>query len=94
MSRTKLPVALAMLVAAVTSARAESLVFRGDEFVRKYESGNDKARLVEFIPPSENLQNWTKLIGYRAVFDSRQTRRLRRSAVWPRSVTAAQSPGC
>ena len=73
MSGMKVAVALAILVATVSSARAESLVFRGDEFVRKYESGNDKARLVEFIPPNENLQNWTKLIGYRAVFDSRQT---------------------
>jgi hypothetical protein len=66
--------ALAAAVAGLTPARAEpTLVFRGETFVQRYESGNDKARLAEFVPPGETLQTWTKLIGYRAVFDSVQS---------------------
>lgn len=71
---TRAAVALVILVASLTLAVAEtSLVFGGDRFVRKYTSGNDKARLIEFVPPEESIEDWTQLIGYRAIFDSSQT---------------------
>ena len=74
MAVTRTVLALAAAVAGLTAARAEpTLVFRGETFVQRYESGNDKARLAEFVPPGETLQTWTKLIGYRAVFDSVQS---------------------
>jgi hypothetical protein len=74
MTMMRLTLALVALVTLLAPAQAEApLVFGGAAFVRKYESGNDKARLVEFVPPGETLQNWTKLIGYRAIFDSRQS---------------------
>jgi hypothetical protein len=61
-------------LACLAPARAEpSLVFRGEPFVPKYTSGNDKARLIEFVPPNETVENWTQLIGYRAIFDSPQS---------------------
>jgi hypothetical protein len=66
--------AVVALLASLAPARAEApLVFGGAAFVQKYASGNHEARLVEFVPPGETLQNWTKLIGYRAIFDSRQS---------------------
>jgi hypothetical protein len=74
MSMMRSALALAALVGSLMLARAEPpFVFRGEAFVQKYASGNDKARLVEFVPPNESLEGWTKLIGYRAIFDNPQS---------------------
>lgn len=57
-----------------TGARAQAVVdFLGDRFVRKHERIGDTARLIEFVPADETLEGWTRLVGYRAVLDSRQS---------------------
>jgi hypothetical protein len=53
---------VALLTSLVVAHAEPSLVFRGDQFVRKDASGNEKAQLIEFVPPGQTLENWTQLI--------------------------------
>ena len=82
---------VALLTSLVVAHAEPSLVFRGDQFVRKSASGNEKARLIEFVPPDQTLENWTQLIGYRAIFDSPQTALQAASAI--AAVTQQRFPG-
>jgi hypothetical protein len=85
-------ITLVALLASVVLAHAEpSLVFRGDQFVPKYRSGNDQARLIEFVPPNETVENWTQLIGYRAIFESPQSARQAAAAI--ASAAQGRYPG-
>lgn len=83
--------AIAMLACLVPARAEPSLVFGGDQFVPKYASGNEKARLIEFVPPDETVENWTQLIGYRAIFDSRQDAREAAAAI--AAAAQARYPG-
>ncbi len=65
----------ALVLCSGLAVAQDTLTFRGEAFVRKHEAANERGGLVEFVPPGEDLQGWTQLIGYRAIFDNRQTAR-------------------
>ena len=70
----RLIVALVGVVLSAPLASAQtSITFRGDSFVRQHESLNANGGLLEFVPPGETVQNWTQLVGYRAMLDNSQS---------------------
>ena len=63
---------LSLLASAATAAAAPaSIVFDGEEFVRKHEQQNAKAGIVEFVPAGESLDGWTQLVGFHMFWDNR-----------------------
>jgi hypothetical protein len=50
-----------------------SLRFVGDPLIAKYDSLGAQGGLIEFVPPHETVEDWTRLVGYRAFLDSRQS---------------------
>ncbi|HEX8664421.1 MAG TPA: hypothetical protein VF744_10370 [Beijerinckiaceae bacterium] len=55
---------------AIAAAAPASIVFDGEELVRKHEQANAKAGIVEFVPAGESLDGWTQLVGFHAFFDN------------------------
>lgn len=83
--------ALALLASAKMACAEPALVLGGETFVPKYTSGNDKARLIEFVPPGETVDNWTQLVGYRVVFAGAQSARAAAEAI--AAAAQARYPG-
>ncbi|MET0529643.1 MAG: hypothetical protein ABW003_15145 [Microvirga sp.] len=52
---------------------SDSLTFVGDPLVAKSDSLGAQGGLIEFVPPHESAGGWTRLVGYRAFLDSRQS---------------------
>lgn len=66
--------ALALSLAQATAAPSESrLTFAGHALIEKTNTVSPQGGLIEFVPPNETQENWTRLVGYRAFLDSRQT---------------------
>jgi hypothetical protein len=66
--------ALALSLAQATAAPSESrITFVGHAFIEKTKTVSPQGGLIEFAPAHETRQNWTRLVGYRAFLDSRQT---------------------
>lgn len=70
---------LAALALVLSLAQADaapsvsSLTFVGKPLVAKHGSLGAEGGLIEFVPANETVENWTRLVGYRAFLDSRQT---------------------
>lgn len=74
MTITALALALALsLVEAGAAPSAAPISVVGDPLVAKYDSLSAEGGLIEFVPPNETIEDWTRLVGYRAFLDSRQT---------------------
>ena len=68
--------ALTVLLSLGQAGAAQStgrLTFVGDPLVAKYDSLGAQGGLIEFVPPDESVENWTRLVGYRAFLDSQQS---------------------
>jgi hypothetical protein len=64
--------ALLSLLASIAAAAAPaSIVFGGEELVRKHEQQNAKAGIVEFVPAGESLDGWTQLVGFHMFWENR-----------------------
>ena len=61
------------LAQAGATPSAGQLTFVGDPLVPKYGSLGAHGGLIEFVPPNETIEDWTRLVGYRAFLGSRQT---------------------
>lgn len=61
------------LVQADAAPGASKLTFVGDPLVAKYDSLGAQGGLIEFVPPNETIEGWTRLVGYRAFLDSPQS---------------------
>ena len=67
--------AFAIILSLHQASAAQSagrLTFVGDPLVAKYDSLGAQGGLIEFVPPDETVEGWTRLIGYRAFLDSQQ----------------------
>jgi hypothetical protein len=66
--------ALALSLAQANAAPSESrLTFVGQALTEKINTVGPQGGLIEFAPAHETRENWTRLVGYRAFPDSRQT---------------------
>jgi hypothetical protein len=74
-------VALALAIAQADAAPGEGrLTFLGQALVEKTNTLGSQGGVIEFAPAQEPRENWTRLVGYRALPDSRQTAYERASA--------------
>src|SRR3954462_2624154 len=71
----KLAAALLSFLALAAAALAEpaSLSFGGDRLVEKYARSGPQAGIIEFVPPDQTLDNWTTLVGFRGLWESKGT---------------------
>src|SRR4051795_3842526 len=71
----KLAAALLSFLALAAAALAEpaSLSFGGDRLVEKYARSGPQAGIIEFGPPDQTLDNWTTLVGFRGLWESKGT---------------------
>jgi hypothetical protein len=71
----KIAAALLSFLALAAAALAEpaSLSFGGDRFVEKYARSGPQAAIIEFVPPDQTLDNWTSLVGFRGLWESKGT---------------------
>lgn len=66
--------ALALVLSLGQAGAAPSeLTFVGDPLVAKHDSLGSQGGVIDFVPPNETIDGWTRLVGYRAVLDSRQS---------------------
>jgi hypothetical protein len=65
--------ALGLFLSSAIANAQPAIDFLGEQFVRRHEKISDRAGLIEFVPAGETLQNWTKLVGFRAFLDSQQS---------------------
>jgi len=74
---TKITLAALVVVLSLGQAGAApsagSLTFVGDTLVAKYDSLGAGGGLIEFVPADEAIENWTRLVGYRAFLDTQQS---------------------
>ncbi len=75
MLRTILGVlALTLSIAQAGAASSEGrLTFLGHALVEKTNTLGPQGGVIEFVPAQETRENWTRLVSYRALPDSRQT---------------------
>ncbi len=71
----KIAAALLSFLALAAAALAEpaSLSFGGDRLVEKYGRSGPQAAIIEFVPPDQTLDNWTSLVGFRGLWESKGT---------------------
>src|SRR5215217_9036404 len=71
----KIAAALLSFLALAAAALAEpaSLSFGGDRLVEKYARSGPQAGIIEFVPPDQTLDNWTSLVGFRGLWESKGT---------------------
>ncbi|GJE61763.1 hypothetical protein [Methylobacterium trifolii] len=65
---------IVLSLAQVSAAPSTSnLTFVGDSLVARYNAFGAQGGLIEFVPPDETIGGWTRLVGYRAFLESRQS---------------------